>query len=55
MYYKSYRNQMLCFWLRGQEVFRGPQIFFEKDYLSKFFVAKVKKILFTMSQKLLYT
>ena len=51
---KSHRNQIFCFWPRGQEVFWGNQILLRKEYLSKFSVTKMKKTLVMMSQKLLY-
>ena len=44
MCFKSYRNRILCFWPRSQEIFWGPE-FLKKEYLSKFFVAKMKKTL----------
>ena len=43
MCFSSYRNQILCFWLRSEEVFWRARIFFEKEHLSKFFMVKTKK------------
>ena len=38
----------------GSRKYCGRPEFFKKRYLSKFFVVKMKKILFIMSQKILY-
>ena len=59
MRFKKHRNQILCFGAKSAATepgsILGSPSFFKKEYLGKFFVAKMKKTLAIISQKLLYS